>query len=480
MLKSAITPASPASSSSATCDTKPNRKYWGEECRDDAVYNIYLKKITYSTKSSHIPCVNLPDSGISSLSSGSAEADLVDGLQRVFRRRSSFDKGFRDLKRSPNKKNVRSASVSALLGYQHHQHQHAFQHHKSSTEFLNGSLLCSEYGDNRGIRIKNYQKLSSDADSLQSLRTSSSSPGQQVSSPGDQTTETSMLQWETRQIKILKAATLSHIVKYILFLTDRQIELQSKHEPEEIADDECQSIVLEEERNNVSHVVHVFFAAYRLFTTPVHLFQLIHKTFQNHVKSQQGKLVKQLNFILLYWLNNYPEDFVNKSSDLKAKILHPLTQPTTIQSPSPVPSSVSEDLRSDTSCSQIREKSEKDCASLPELTSVSGSNHTPSTSEKERNDRNVNRDDQTSESGPAVLPDTESAPRDDRLVDTLLNIADLDESIHRKAVVLLQEFKPDSYPSDASDNGLNGVSIISLTIHIRSMICHCFADRYSN
>lgn len=393
---------------------------WGEECLADAIYNVYLKKITYSTNGSLAPASLFPDSGISSVSSSSLETDLVDSLNRVFRRRSSFDKGFRDLKRSP-KRNNRSASVSTLLSHQNQQQSH----HKSTSDFLNGSLLTSDYDSN--IRIKNYQKLSNEIDSQQSVRTTSSSPAHEAGEA-----ESSSLQWETRQIKILKAATIEHIVKYILFLTERQIEMQSKHHYEEKkSTDHCHSIVMDEERNNVSHVIHVLFIAYRLFTSPLQLFQLLRQTYVAHVPSQQAKLTKQFNFVLLYWLNNYPEDFLNDPSEPPPKILHPLVP---LPPPSPSSSSSAHSFQSDSSTDDSRESQSKEPKSLPAGMGCGGRMHRRHRAGDKANDQTF--------------------------IDVLLSEPDLEESIHRKALVLLQDYKPDPCSSE-SDNGVNGVSILS-------------------
>ncbi|CAG2102010.1 unnamed protein product [Medioppia subpectinata] len=100
------------------------------------------------------------------------------------------------------------------------------------------------------------------------------------------------LQWETRQIRIIRAATLEHIVKYILFLT-----------PNHSSDEEMQNQnLLEEERNNVAHAMHVMFCTYRQYHLPQHLLAII-------LRHQHHCCQKQLNFILHYWLDNYCEDF---------------------------------------------------------------------------------------------------------------------------------------------------------------------------
>ena len=448
MLKSSPTSSagSPASTP-GTGDPKSNRKYWGEECLSDAIYNVYLKKITYSTNGSFAPVSLFPDSGISSISSSSLETDLVDSLNRVFRRRSSFDKGFRDMKRSP-KRNNRSASVSALLSHQNQQQSH----HKSTSDFMNGSLLTSDYEDN--IRIRNYQRLNNEVESEHSLRTTSSSPGHQTSSGGE--AESSSLQWETRQIKILKAATIEHIVRYILFVTERQIELQSKHHQENSSStDHCHSIVMDEERNNVSHVIHVLFIAYRLFTSPLQLFQLIRQTYVTHVHSQQAKLTKQFNFVLLYWLNSYPEDFLNDPPEPPPKILHPLVRP-------PSPSSSSRSNQSNSSIDDSSESHAKEPVSL-----AGGLVNNKSRA-------------QEAQSGHRQRAETRVKTNDHKVIDVLLNTPDLEESIHRKALVLLQDYKADPYSSE-SDNGLNGVS--RLLLKRRSGIPFVIvssSSRYSN
>src|SRR5699024_7269909 len=57
-----------------------------------------------------------------------------------------------------------------------------------------------------------------------------------------------------------------------------------------------------EERNNVAHAMHVIFATYRQFVHPWQLFTEL-------IRQKPFASAKQFNFILYYWLNNYPEDF---------------------------------------------------------------------------------------------------------------------------------------------------------------------------
>ena len=101
------------------------------------------------------------------------------------------------------------------------------------------------------------------------------------------------LQWETRQMRIIRAATLEHIIKYILFLTPNQQKEDMKN---------CNQNVMEEERNNVAHAMHVLFCTYRQYHLPQELFDII-------IKHMNNCCQKQMNFIFHYWLDNYSEDF---------------------------------------------------------------------------------------------------------------------------------------------------------------------------
>lgn len=87
---------------------------------------------------------------------------------------------------------------------------------------------------------------------------------------------------------------MDHIVKYILFLTAHQ------QQNSEISN--CKTNLLEEERNNVAHAMHVLFCTYRQYHYPSELFSTL-------VKYIQKCCTKQFNFIMHYWLDSYPEDF---------------------------------------------------------------------------------------------------------------------------------------------------------------------------
>ena len=112
------------------------------------------------------------------------------------------------------------------------------------------------------------------------------------------------LQWETRQLRTIKGATLEHLVQYMLLLTPYQTGNSDTYLSAEQDDFNCssESNSLLEERNNVAHAMHVIFATYRQFGYPWQLFNEI-------IRQKAFSSAKQFNFILYYWLNNYPEDF---------------------------------------------------------------------------------------------------------------------------------------------------------------------------
>ena len=105
---------------------------------------------------------------------------------------------------------------------------------------------------------------------------------------------------------------MEHLVQYMLLLTPfqavnsdsdtyfgDQVEEYSSTGGRGATED---SSSLLEERNNVAHAMHVIFATYRQFVHPWQLFSEL-------IRQKPFASAKQFNFILYYWLNNYPEDF---------------------------------------------------------------------------------------------------------------------------------------------------------------------------
>lgn len=450
---SIVLSSSPASPSAP--DSKSNRKYWGEEVLEDAIYSIFLKKITYSgnshtslSSSFSSSCLNghAIDSGVSSISS--AESDLVDGIQRVFRRRSSFDKNaIREaiLSNSPSsrannhyqaKKNHRSASVATPIS-----HGHLFKngimasYNPLPDQTTSHHHSHHHYRDMENMRLKNYHKLDDEFRGHKDTRQRSTSP------------DTQSLLWETRQIKTLKAATLEHIVDHILFQTERQQELKStkaRSSSAENSSNHCQAVVLEEERNNISHVIHVLFIAYRVFASPVQLFQFIQSTFCKHIQDhdqqslkhnsnthsshdslheQEINLVKQLNFVLHYWLSNYPEDF-----------LTPLNQVT--DSPS------SSCISGPTNGSFSDSSSQIESHSLPVKTDEESYSSKDRRSGR-RSSRTKSRE--RSRSRKNTKDSEKQAPHEPKLVDSVLSLPRVDDGIYRKALAIIQDYKPEAF-----------------------------------
>jgi len=368
---------------------------------------------------------NLIDSGVSSISS--AESDLVDGLHKVFRRRSSFDKGVRDALLS--KKNNRSASVSTPL----HQHLHLYLHNGRS----------SDHHDN--VRMKNYQRLTSDESAKGKGRSHHNSP----SSPSPSDHNTQSLLWETRQVKTLKAGTLSHIVRYILFLTPRQLELQknpstatSFHSSSPDEESHCQGVVMEEERNNVSHVIHVLFVSYRIFATPVQLFQLFHDTVRQHLSSasilphQQALVTRQFHFILHYWLNSYPEDFLTLINSPPVNNQTKSSSARNCQSLPPQGSRMSEP------------KSLPPVESLAKTTdSISSSSSRKSSSSRRSKSRDRSKGRSSTSSKEAIKES--NTPHEPKLVDLVLTLPSVEDGIYRKALAIIQDYRPDGFYSEA-------------------------------
>lgn len=186
----------------AAQDAKANRKFWGEDITDDAIYNVYLKKITYSAN-----LVNdSPTTGFS---------DQLEPDSKLF-----------------GKNLVKRKSIG-----------------KSSKGSKSNSIDESDSAPTRAGRFNSITK--SDQAGMVTIKKPSSNDIKNAES------STQSLQWETRQIRILKAATLEHCLKYILLVTDHQLDQQVNHGSEL---NHCQSVVIEEERNNVAHVMHIFFS----------------------------------------------------------------------------------------------------------------------------------------------------------------------------------------------------------------------------
>ena len=112
--------------------------------------------------------------------------------------------------------------------------------------------------------------------------------------------DVSLLQWETRQIKVLQAATLDHVLKFILLINSPKDNLNRDLDQSESTTGGDSG--LEEERNNVAHMIHVFFCTYRIYLNPYELMLKL-------MDYSDICRIEQYRFVMHYWMDNYPEDF---------------------------------------------------------------------------------------------------------------------------------------------------------------------------
>lgn len=126
---------------------------------------------------------------------------------------------------------------------------------------------------------------------------------------------TNSLQWETRQIRVLQAATLDHVIKFILLINNSNDETspndkklnRDSHSP-------IDGNILEDERNNVVHIIHVLFCTYRIYRNP---YELMLKLMDYSDLCR----IEQYRFVMHYWMDNYPEDYEYPVIDNQSQML---------------------------------------------------------------------------------------------------------------------------------------------------------------
>lgn len=181
---------------------------------------------------------------------------------------------------------------------------------KSTTrEFNNLNNHHSKKQANKQQVSNNFQKSQKHHKSMHELSASKShqqSLIQQLSQPAPPSQPFQSLQWETRQIKVLQAATLDHALKFILLINSSSLTPNPNRDnnnqlfgaPKNVDD----SSLLEEERNNVAHITHVMFCTYRIYTNPYELMLKL-------MDYSDICRIEQYRFVMHYWMDNYPEDF---------------------------------------------------------------------------------------------------------------------------------------------------------------------------
>jgi ral guanine nucleotide dissociation stimulator-like 1 len=233
------------------------KRYWGEEKNIDSIYSIYLKKICYS----HNNDVSL-----------------------------STKHHYDEHRCSQDGSHSSNASTNDLARF-------ASQHSNDS---------CQIESPKRGRKnfFQKYRRRSCSMDkySLDKYQKGSSTL---AGTPDSGSSTQSSLQWETRQIRILQAATLDHVLKFILLinspkdLNNINSTLSSDKSSTSSVNDDAS---LEEERNNVAHIIHVLFCTYRIYTNPYELMLKL-------MDYSDICRIEQYRFVMHYWMENYPEDF---------------------------------------------------------------------------------------------------------------------------------------------------------------------------
>lgn len=309
-----------------------NKRYWGDEKNIDSIYSIYLKKISYtynndislsatyanqqldkrnvlhddnqsltSSSSNDLARLAIQNSSSGSSSSSSKQhfinhpndsncqkqIDTPRGRKNFFqkyRRRScSMDKYSFEKHQSKSSTPNNSSSKNKNM-------RHSPTNKKTSQ--VNEDLSVS-HDDIDGMTLNKSGLDANQLDLRQHLPNDLQKSMHELSNATSQS-----LQWETRQVKVLQAATLDHALKFILLInSSKDLSNLDSDQGSEIGHS-----ALEEERNNVAHIIHVLFCTYRIYTNPYELMLKL-------MDYSDICPVEQYRFVMHYWMDNFPEDF---------------------------------------------------------------------------------------------------------------------------------------------------------------------------
>lgn len=310
---------------------QPNAKrYWGDEKNIDSIYSIYLKKISYtynndislSATYASQPQKQLSNSQEDARSSTSASS--ID-LARVAIQNSATGGG------SLNSSSKRFINTNCQKPEESPRGRRNFfqKYRRRSCSMDKYSFEKQQQAnkDSPAIKGKNTSYVSPDVDKLTSqidedlslsrdtidsgvmsnkskngLKNNSTplKNGYELQKSMNELSNQSSqsLQWETRQIRVLQAATLDHALKFILLINSSKNLNNIESEVDAALGDSG----LEEERNNVAHIIHVMFCTYRIYTNPYELMLKL-------MDYSDICRIEQYRFVMHYWMDNYPEDF---------------------------------------------------------------------------------------------------------------------------------------------------------------------------
>ncbi|XP_025018272.1 ral guanine nucleotide dissociation stimulator-like 1 isoform X2 [Tetranychus urticae] len=239
---------------------------------------------------------------------------------------------------------------------------------------------------------------------------------------------------------------MDHIIEFILLLTphQRDTELTSRNH-------HCTS-QMEEERNDVTHIMHVLFCTFRIYCSPQELFTIF-------IKHSKKASPQQLRFVIHYWLRYYPEDF-----------LAPMDNNSKIDSGSDSSASCNvnstHSLKKETSVSDAYTNTSSPSSSISSSSSTSSStsNYTSSINDR-RSDKkeselsesvtsSKSRSKSSSTSSVSSSVSLTSQSSNQRiLLDLLLELPCIDDTLFRKAHTFVEQHK--AQLSDNSNQNSN-------------------------
>lgn len=284
------------------------KRYWGDEKNIDSIYSIYLKKICYAyhndisfsaledPENTHsIAPTSSNDLIRSAIKSNSNHKNKVEVNESNCQKSTDTPRGRKNFF---SKYRRRSCSVD----------KYSFDKDKNKTSTPISSNKTSKNMRLPGLSDKsslNNEELSVSHDDIDGfieihptgdLKQKTSAIQKSMHELSNQASQS--LQWETRQIKVLQAATLDHALKFILLINSSRDLNNLNTDPNSAIDNS----VLEEERNNVAHIIHVLFCTYRIYTNP-------HELMLKLMDYSDISRIEQYRFVMHYWMDNYPEDF---------------------------------------------------------------------------------------------------------------------------------------------------------------------------